>query len=366
MDGNWTENPEGASMRFGTFSYNQARPTVPEVQAFAELMEQIELTDQLGFDEAWFAEHHHSDYGLLSSPNLVIAALARRTQKLRFGNLVNVLPLHDPIRFAEECAILDILTEGRLNVGLGRGVPRDDIKHGLDVDSAKERFTAGVEALMLAWTEDTFSHDGPTWKYQDISCRPRPIQKPYPPIYYGASGPESARDVARRGWNVASSRQPITNVAETFRAYREERAAMGLPGGGDAVVAREIYIAPTDEEAWADAVPQIIRFWQLARDNIWSDQPLSPSDFPELTKRFAYFNGGLTVDKLADWGISLVGSPETVIRRARAIMETAQPDSLVGLFAFGDLPHDKVMRSIKLFASEVMPALTEAAAVGRT
>src|SRR5947207_6566961 len=119
-------------MRFGTFSYNQARPDVPEAHSFRELLEQIELTERLGFDEAWFAEHHHSDYGLLASPNLIIAALARRTQRLRLGNLVNVLPLHDPMRLAEECAMLDIITGGRLNVGLGRGVQRDDIKHAID------------------------------------------------------------------------------------------------------------------------------------------------------------------------------------------------------------------------------------------
>src|SRR5438034_9497635 len=107
-------------MRFGTFSYNQARPWVPERQTFDELLEQIELTERLGFDEAWFAEHHHSDYVLLASPSLIIAALASRTQRLRLGNLVNVLPLHDPILLAEDCAMLDILTDGRLDLGLGR------------------------------------------------------------------------------------------------------------------------------------------------------------------------------------------------------------------------------------------------------
>jgi alkanesulfonate monooxygenase SsuD/methylene tetrahydromethanopterin reductase-like flavin-dependent oxidoreductase (luciferase family) len=127
-------------MRFGTFSYNQARPWVPERQAFEELLEQIQLTERLGFDEAWFAEHHHSDYGMLASPNLIIASLAHRTRRLRLGNLVNALPLHDPMRLAEECAMLDILTGGRLNVGLGRGVPRDDLKHGLDRDTAQARF----------------------------------------------------------------------------------------------------------------------------------------------------------------------------------------------------------------------------------
>jgi len=97
-------------MRFGTFSYNQSRPAVPEKQAFEELLEQILLTEKLGFDEAWFAEHHHSDYGILASPNLIIATLAPRTQRLRMGNLVNVVPLYDPMRLAEECGMLDILT----------------------------------------------------------------------------------------------------------------------------------------------------------------------------------------------------------------------------------------------------------------
>src|ERR687897_3898103 len=115
-------------MRFGTFSYNQARPRVPEKQAFEELLEQILLTERLGFHEAWFAEHHHSDYGMLASPNLIIAALARRTRRLRFGNLVNVLPLHDPMRLAEECAMLDILTGGRLEIRPRRGGPKGGMK----------------------------------------------------------------------------------------------------------------------------------------------------------------------------------------------------------------------------------------------
>ena len=192
-------------MRFGTFSYNQARPWVPERQAFEELLEQIQLTERLGFDEAWFAEHHHSDYGMLASPNLIIANLAPRTQRLRFGNLVNVLPLYDPMRLAEECGMLDILTGGRLNVGLGRGVPRDDLKHGLDRDTAQARFEEGIEILLRAWTGETFNDSGKAWNYVDITCRPQPLQRPHPPIYYGATSPDSPAMVARRGERVAAT-----------------------------------------------------------------------------------------------------------------------------------------------------------------
>jgi alkanesulfonate monooxygenase SsuD/methylene tetrahydromethanopterin reductase-like flavin-dependent oxidoreductase (luciferase family) len=347
-------------MRFGTFSYNQARPWIPERQAFDELLEQIELTERLGFDDAWFAEHHHSDYGMLSSPNLIIAALARRTTRLRFGNLVNVLPLHDPMRLAEECAILDVLTGGRLNVGLGRGVPRDDLKHGLDRGTAQARFEEGIEILTRAWTEDTFNYKGSAWNYVDISCRPRPLQKPHPPIYYGATSPDSPAMVARRGWNLALSRQPLANCARAIKSYRDHRAKHGeLTGTGDAIMVRDVYVADTDQQARAEATPEITRFWQLATDNVWRSDSVNGRDLPKFTERFAYFPGGLTVERLDEWGTSLIGSPETVVKKAREMIETARPDCLVGMFSFGGLSHAQVMHSIDLFAKKVMPALRE-------
>ena len=345
-------------MRCGTFSYNQARPWVPERQAFEELLEQVLLTEKLGFDEAWFAEHHHSDYGMLASPNLIIATLAHRTKRLRMGNLVNVLPLYDPMRLAEECGMLDILTGGRLNVGLGRGVPRDDLKHGLDRDTAQARFEEGIEILMRSWTEETFTYTGKAWNYVDIVCRPRPLQKPHPPIYYGATSPESPAMVARRGWNLALSRQPLANCARAIKSYRDERAKHGeLPGMGNAIMVRDIYVADTDEQAWKEAPPQITRFWQLATDNVWRGDSVCTDDLPKFTERFPYFPGGLNVKRLDEWGTSLIGSPDTVIKKARTMVETARPDSLVGMFSFGGLKHEQVMHSTELFATKVMPAL---------
>ena len=344
-------------MRFGTFSYNQARPRVPERQAFEELLEQIELTEKLHFNEAWFAEHHHSDYGMLASPNLIIAALARRTERLRFGNLVNVLPLYDPMRLAEECSMLDILTNGRLNIGLGRGVPKDDMKHRLDRETAQARFDEGIEILMRAWSGETFSYAGKAWGYDEISCRPQPLQKPHPPIYYGATSPDSPAMVARRGWNLALSRQPLTNCAKAIDKYRAELNHIASKGSGDAIMVRDIYVADTDEQAWREAVPELMRFWQLATDNYWRGDTLSEADLTRFTERYAYYPGGLTIKRLDEWGTSLIGSPETVIKKARMMIATARPDSLVGMFQFGGLKHEQVMHSIELFGTKVMPAL---------
>jgi alkanesulfonate monooxygenase SsuD/methylene tetrahydromethanopterin reductase-like flavin-dependent oxidoreductase (luciferase family) len=345
-------------MRFGTFSYNQRRPWASEKQAFDELLEQIELTEKLNFNEAWFAEHHHSDYGMLASPNLMIAALARRTERLRFGNLVSVLPLYDPMRLAEECAMLDILTGGRLNIGLGRGVPKDDMKHRLDRETAQARFEEGIEILLRAWTGDTFSYTGKAWGYEEISCRPQPLQKPHPPIYYGATSPDSPAMVARRGWNLALSRQPLANCAKAIEKYRAELANLGhVNGTGDAIMVRDIYVADSDDQARREAVPEIMRFWQLATDNYWRGETVSEADLTRFTERYAYYPGGLTIKRLDEWGTSLIGSPETVVKKARAMIATAKPDSLVGMFQFGGLKHEQVMHSLELFGTKVMPAL---------
>jgi alkanesulfonate monooxygenase SsuD/methylene tetrahydromethanopterin reductase-like flavin-dependent oxidoreductase (luciferase family) len=120
---------------------------------------------------------------------------------------------------------------------------------------------------------------------------------------------------------------------------------------------RDVYVADTDEQAWNEAVPEITRFWQLATDNVWRGDSVSPDDLPKFTERLAYFPGGLTVKRLDEWGTSLIGSPQSVIKQARAMIATARPDSLVGMFSFGGLRHEQVMRSIELFATQVMPAL---------
>jgi alkanesulfonate monooxygenase SsuD/methylene tetrahydromethanopterin reductase-like flavin-dependent oxidoreductase (luciferase family) len=215
---------------------------------------------------------------------------------------------------------------------------------------ARARFEEGIEVLERAWTGETFSHEGTAWTYVDISCRPTPLQKPHPPIYYGATSPDSPIEVARRGWNLALSRQPLENCARAIEKYRAALAELEQEGG-DAIMVREIYVADSDEQAWAEAAPEITRFWQLATDNVWKGDP-SPYELPRFTERFAYFPGGLTVDRLDEWGVSLVGSPETVAKKAREVLDRARPDALIGMFQFGGLRHDQVVHSIELFAEQ--------------
>jgi len=333
-------------MRFGTFSYNQARPWVAERQAFEELLAQIELTERVGFDEAWFAEHHHSDYGMLSSPNLIIASLARRTARLRMGNLVSVLPLYDPMRLAEECSILDILTNGRLNVGLGRGVPKDDIKHRLDRETAQARFEEGIEILERAWTGETFTYSGKAWSYQDISCRPQPLQKPHPPMWYGVHSVQAAERAAKQSLNMVS-----LDSAKDTRSYNDKyrqvwSALHGTKPTPKLGVSRFIVIADSDQEALTIA-RRAYPVWHRSFYFLFSLRGGKPAH-----PRPAEF------DKMMGIRQAIAGDPETAREFLQAQLAESGANYLVGQFAFGDLSLAESLRSVQLFSKHVMAKLT--------
>ena len=172
--------------------------------SYAEMLDQIVLSEALGFGECWFAEHHFTDYSILPSPNLMIAAALGRTGRMRFGNYVNALPLHHPLRLAAEAAMLDNLARGRFDFGIGKGVrPGEFAKLGVPWDDAAAMTEEAIEILGKVWTQKTASHDGKFWRFPELSLRPRPFQRPTPPLRMVASRPASAARVGARGWPVA-------------------------------------------------------------------------------------------------------------------------------------------------------------------
>src|SRR4029450_12745348 len=178
------DNP---TVDFGLFYYCQGRG-VPHDQAYGEMLDQIALAEPLGFGECWFAEHHFTDYSLLPSPNLMIAAALQRTTRMRFGNYVNVLPFHHPLRLAAEAATLDNLARGRFDFGIGKGVRAGGCtKLGLSFDEAPEMTEEAIEILLKLWREDSASHEGRYWKVPELSLRTRAFQRPHPPLHIVAS-----------------------------------------------------------------------------------------------------------------------------------------------------------------------------------
>jgi alkanesulfonate monooxygenase SsuD/methylene tetrahydromethanopterin reductase-like flavin-dependent oxidoreductase (luciferase family) len=340
-------------VNFGLFYYCQGRG-VPHDQAYAEMLDQIALAETLGFDECWFAEHHFTDYSVLPSPNLMIAAALQRTQRMRFGNYVNALPFHHPLRLAAEAAMLDNLARGRFDFGIGKGVrPGEFAKLGLNFDEATAMTEEAIEVLLKVWTQDTATHDGHYWRFPELSLRPRVFQRPYPPLHMVASRPASAARVGARGWPVAMHFTPTAVVARCVEEYRAAVAARTEPTGKGPyrprlLLCRETYVADTPEAARAEGALAMQGFWYLSS---LAAPPLpsafSDSRFKELTGRVW---GGQSYDELDALGGMIIGSPDQVAAKVKEL-EAIGVDTLLLVCSFGNLSHAQVCRSLELFSS---------------
>ena len=166
------------------------------VRTYAEHLDAWEELDRLGYDGVGFNEHHCSPYGLMNSPNLMAAAAAQRTKKLKLLIYGNLLPLHEPLRLAEELAMLDCLSNGRLISGFARGIPREYQVHNVPLAESRARFEEAYEIITRAWTEEVFSYQGKFWSYKDVAIWPRPVQQPHPPIWMPIVGSKESIEFA--------------------------------------------------------------------------------------------------------------------------------------------------------------------------
>lgn len=343
-------------MDFGLFYYCQGRG-VPHDQAYAEMLDQIVLAERLGFGECWFAEHHFTDYSILPSPNLMIASALQRTRYMRFGNYVNALPFHHPLRLAAEAAMLDNLARGRFDFGVGKGVrPGEFAKLGLNFDDAVAMTEEAIDILLKVWTQETCSHTGQFWSFPELSLRPRVYQQPYPPLHMVASRPASAARVGARGWPVAMHFTPTALVAQCVEEYHAALAARPEPAGTGAyrprmLLCRETYVAETPERARSEGALALQGFWHLSS----LAAPPPPSEYSEerfktLTSRVW---GGRSYDELAAIGGMVIGSPEQVAEQV-AHLEAIGVDTLLLVCSFGTLSHEQVCRSLELFAQGVI------------
>src|SRR5882757_2454799 len=167
-----------------------------DLRTYAEHLEAWEEMDRLGYDGVGFNEHHCSPYGLMNSPNLMAAAAAQRTKRLKLLIYGNLLPLHEPLRLAEELAMLDCLSNGRLISGFARGIPREYQVHNVPLKDSRARYEEAYEIVTRAWSEDVFSYSGQFWSYKDVAIWPRPVQRPHPPIWIPIVGSKESIEFA--------------------------------------------------------------------------------------------------------------------------------------------------------------------------
>src|SRR5262250_217760 len=211
-------------MRFGTFFFFQAPPGHRHDHIIRRELEQIEWTEELGFDEAWLTEHHFIDYGLSVDPAALAAAAASRTRRIRIGLAAAILPFHHPLRLAEQMALVDIISNGRLDVGVGRGNrPAEFRGYRVPQEESRERFDEAVEIMQRAWTQERITYDGRFFTVPGVSVIPKPVQRPHPPLYQVCVTKDGIENTALRGWPMLNSVLfgPVSQLQANRQTYVE-------------------------------------------------------------------------------------------------------------------------------------------------
>jgi len=335
------------------FDYYVLNTYVPSVDGdgpdiYAKWLEQVVMAEDLGFECAWFTEHHFGRFGgMLPSPGLLISSLAQRTVRMRLGTAVVLLPVHHPVHVAEELAELDILTAGRLNVGVGRGMASQPYRvFGTDPALAQEKLEEQVEILLGAWTTTPFRWLGKYYQVPDpITVRPTPLQKPHPPLWMPASSDvEHARWIGRHGANLMTLPwlQGFDVTRRVIDAYRA-----GLSEGGVGTRERQvlsylpIYVGATERAAAEESE----RFWR-GFSEVADEERGRPAPNP---MSFAH----LVAESRLIFGDS-VHCRDHIARIAAEL----SVDRLALMFHFGGMPQPLALASMRRFASEVAPAFS--------
>jgi alkanesulfonate monooxygenase SsuD/methylene tetrahydromethanopterin reductase-like flavin-dependent oxidoreductase (luciferase family) len=336
-------------MRFGIFDHMD-RAAVPLAQQYEERLRLIEAYERAGFYAYHIAEHHATPLGMAPSPSVFLAAVAQRTRRLRFGPVVYPLTFHHPLRVAEEICMLDHLSGGRLDLGVGRGAsPHEMIYYGVDAANATGLYHEAFAVMMQFLTGDTLTFEGKFFTFRDVPVTIAPLQRPHPPLWYGAAYPDGVVWPARNKVNVVCNGPPAAIRAITDR-YRAEWAAAGNDPADIPLMAmsRFIVIAERADEALALA-RRGYRQWFASFILLWEKHGTRPRNAP-------YPNN---FDEMQRSGLGIAGTPEMVRDTLTSQIAQAQNNYQICRFAFGDLTFDESLRSLDLFTRFVMPALME-------
>jgi alkanesulfonate monooxygenase SsuD/methylene tetrahydromethanopterin reductase-like flavin-dependent oxidoreductase (luciferase family) len=338
-------------MEFGIFDHLD-RNDRDLADYYEDRLRLAEAYDAAGFHCYHLAEHHATPLGMAPSPSVFLAAVAQRTRKLRFGALVYALPLHHPLRMIEEICMLDHLSGGRVDIGFGRGSsPIELAYYDQDPAEAQEIYAEALDLVLQGLTQRTLDFRGKRFSYPDAPMEMAPLQKPHPPIWYGVHSPDSAERAARRQLNTVSLDPPAETRASTAQYCATWRAAHGsepLPKLG---IGRFIVVASSDQEA-LDLAGRAYERWHASFTHLFrlhgrQQMHPRPADFDTLMAR----------------GQGVAGTPATVTRFLRDQLDETGCNYVVGQFAFGDLSLAATLRSVELFADEVMPALRQGVGV---
>jgi alkanesulfonate monooxygenase SsuD/methylene tetrahydromethanopterin reductase-like flavin-dependent oxidoreductase (luciferase family) len=342
-------------MRFGFFDQLPRADWQSEKQRYKDILAQIELGDGLGFDTAWLGELHFiPSFSCLASPLMILAAAAQRTRRIRLGTAVTLLPLHNPVKMAEDAATLDVLSDGRLEFGVGRGAtPVYFAGYNVPQEESRERFEESLEVIIRAWTNERLSYQGKYFHVQDVRVSPQPLQKPYPPIRIAANSPDTFAIAGQLGLPIFAS--PLINPPNKLREYLSVHRE-SLKGGTkqDVALAFPVHVSTSRERAREECEASLMHFFSLAGELIkpLATDPIKGYEaYQQLEERVKQ----VTYEGI-DRNVGIFGDPEYCIDRITALRQEFPMEEFIAYFNQGGLiDHATVKRSMELFATQVIP-----------
>jgi alkanesulfonate monooxygenase SsuD/methylene tetrahydromethanopterin reductase-like flavin-dependent oxidoreductase (luciferase family) len=351
-------------LEFGTydnFAVYEMQTSPIAADVYEQHIQEVQLAEELGYSYYFIIEHQNSDVGQITAPSVYLSAVAQRTSRIRFGTMIYQLPFYNPMRLAEETAMLDHLSRGRLEFGAGIGVAEHEfIRWGLPFYERRQMSEEALEIIAKAWTEETVTYEGKYWKFDEALPVPKPYQQPHPPIWVGAHSPTFLEFAARNNYNVSQNLDIDTVIAEKFDYYRRIWRECEHPGlMPRTFLMRAVHVAETDEIARQEAEQPLLQSRPLTRERIARTRVgfKGNEDTPTSRELGRVFQGMTTsYDFWIDNGLALVGSPETVTRKLREQHQLIGYDIFCANHRFGPLPPEQCLKSMKLFAKEVMPA----------
>jgi alkanesulfonate monooxygenase SsuD/methylene tetrahydromethanopterin reductase-like flavin-dependent oxidoreductase (luciferase family) len=349
----------GSTMEFGAFLEFPCRDGQSEAETFAEGFDLVDAAEAWGLDAIWLAELHFSPgRSVLASPLTLAAAIAARTHRMKIGTAVQVLPLANPLRLAEEAATVDQISRGRLIFGVGRsGFARSYEAYGVPYGESRDRFSEALEIIVKAWMEPVCSYQGTYHRFANVGLSPKPYQRPHPPVRVAATSVDTYPAMGRLGYDlfVAVRLGTLSELAPNIRAYRAAYRDAGHPGQGRVFLRVPVYIAEREDRALAEPEESIMQFYRRLG-----------TQFEES----ASGPGARAIEQRADRGQRLqsvsyeealrekviVGTPATVTDRLQALREELGLDGILAELNCGGLiPQKGVRQTLKLLCEQVMP-----------
>ncbi len=345
-------------MKFGVFDHVD-KSGRPLAEQFAQRVEYVEAADRLGFYCYHVAEHHATPLNMVPVPGVFLGAVAQATKNIRLGPLTYLLPLYSPLRLIEEIGMFDHLSNGRMELGVGRGVSPFELNyHGVNPETGREVYAEALEAVIEGMTHDTLTYSGKHYRYKDVPMELRPLQEPHPPIWYPSSNPGGSAYAGERGFHFCTL-GGVEGAKQNIDAFKEAYAKRGkppvgpkrpFPGGAAIGISRQVTVAETDAEALKIAGPAY-KVWHASLTKLWRENGVEGPGFARNTVD--------SVEKAIAGGSHIAGSPETVREQLAQQIEALGVNYMVIAFNIGSMAHEDAIRSITLFGEEVMPKLAD-------